>query len=146
MAMDRKEYLSISQTERQKIAEKIKRLLLSEKEVVFAYAFGSFLNSPTFRDIDVGIYVDNFAKEKVFDKEVELAKKISEACGLPIDYIDAKILNFTPSHFLNNVFKRGVMLFSKNEKLSSSLIEETSLNAIANEYFAYQSLKELVPR
>ena len=75
-----------------------------------------------------------------------MAKKISEACGLPIDVIDAKILNFAPSHFLNNVFKNGVVLFSKNEKLLSDLIEETSLNTVANEYFSYQSLKELVPR
>lgn len=144
--MNRKEYLSMSQNDRQKIAEKIKKILFSEKEVIFAYVFGSFLDSPSFRDIDVGIYVENIAKENVFDKELEMAKKISEACGLPVDYIDAKILNFAPSHFLNNIFKNGTVLFSKNEKLLSDMIEETSLDAIANEYFSYQSLKELIPR
>lgn len=144
--MDRKEYLSMSQNDRQEIAEKIKKILFSEKEVIFAYVFGSFLDSPSFRDIDVGIYVDNIAKENVFDKELEMAKKISEACGLPSDYIDVKILNFAPSHFLNNIFKNGTLIFSKNKKQLSDRIEETSLNAIANEYFAYQSLRELVPR
>lgn len=144
--MDRKEYLSMSQNDRQKIAEKIKKILFSEKEVVFAYVFGSFLDSPSFRDIDVGIYINNIAKENVFDKELEMAKKISEACGLSVDYIDVKILNFAPSHFLNNIFKNGTLIFYKNKKRLSDRIEETSLNAIANEYFAYQSLKELVPR
>ena len=144
--MDKKEYLSMSQNDRQEIRDKIKKILSADERIVFAYVFGSFLNSPNFRDIDVGIYLGNIAKESVFDKEIEMAKKISEACGLPIDVIDAKILNFAPSHFLNNVFKNGVVLFSKNEKLLSDLIEETSLNTVANEYFSYQSLKELVPR
>lgn len=144
--MDRKEYLSMSQNDRQKIAEKIKKILFSEKEIIFAYIFGSFLSSPTFRDIDVGVYLEDVAKENVFDKELEMAKKISEMCGLPIDFIDVKILNFAPSHFLNNVFKNGAVLFSKNEKLLPDMIEETSLNAVANERLAYQSLRELVPR
>lgn len=136
----------MSQNDRQKIAEKIKKLLFSEKEIVFAYIFGSFLSSPTFRDIDVGVYFKDIAKENVLDKELEIAKKISKTCGLPIDYIDVKILNFAPSHFLNSIFKNGILVFSKNEKLLSNIIEETSLNTVANEYFAYQSLKELVPR
>ena len=75
-----------------------------------------------------------------------MAEKISKKCGLSIDTIDAKILNFAPFHFLNNVFKNGTVLFSRNEKLLSDMIEDTSLNVVANEYFAYQSLKELVPR
>lgn len=141
-----KEYLSMNQADRQKITEKIKKILFSEKEVVFAYVFGSFLGSPTFRDIDVGVYIDNIAKENVFNKELEMAKKISEACDLSIDFIDAKILNFAPSHFLNNVFKNGTVLLIRNEKLLSKIVEETSLNAIADEYLAYQSLKELVPK
>ena len=64
-----------------------------------------------------------------------MAEKISKKCELSIDIIDAKILNFTPSHFLNNVFKNGTVLLSKNEKLLSSIIEETSLTAVANEFF-----------
>lgn len=136
----------MSKSDRQKVTEKIKKVLFSEKEVVFAYIFGSFLSSPTFRDIDIGVYIENITKENALDKELEMAKKISETCGLSIDFIDVKILNFAPSHFLNNIFKNGTMLFSKNKKLSSSIIEETSLTALANEFFSYQSLKELVPK
>ena len=144
--MDKKEYLSMNQKDRQEITNKIKEVLFADERIVFAYVFGSFLNSPSYRDIDAGIYLDNIARKDVFDGELEISKKISEACELPIDLIDIKILNFAPGHFLNNVFKNGAVLFSKNEKLLSKIIEETSLNAIANEYFAYQSLKELVPK
>ena len=144
--MDRKEYLSMEQTDRQKIAEKIKNILFPKKEIIFAYVFGSFLDSPSFRDIDIGIYFNKILKEEVFNEEIKMAEKISKKCGLSIDTIDAKILNFAPFHFLNNVFKNGTVLFSRNEKLLSDMIEDTSLNVVANEYFAYQSLKELVPR
>mgnify|MGYP001565282341 CR=1 FL=1 len=144
--MDRKEYLSMSHNDRQKITDKIKEILSADGRVVFAYVFGSFLDSKSFRDIDVGIYFNKILKEEVFNEEIKMAEKISKKCELSIDIIDAKILNFTPSHFLNNVFKNGTVLLSKNEKLLSSIIEETSLTAVANEFFAYQSLKELVPR
>lgn len=144
--MDKKEYLSISPKDRQKITDKIKEILSADGRIVFAYVFGSFLNPLSFRDIDVGVYLDNIAQKDIFEKELEMSKKISKACGLPVDVIDAKILNFAPSHFLNNVFKNGAVLFSKNENLLSGMIEETSLSAISNEYFSYQSLKELVPK
>src|SRR3989338_919556 len=144
--MDKKEYLTMNQKDRQEIMNKIKEVLYTDERIVFAYVFGSFLNSPSYKDIDAGIYLDNIARKDVFDGELEISKKISEACELPIDLIDIKILNFAPGHFLNNVFKNGAVLFSKNEKMLSKIIEETSLNAVANEYFAYQSLKELVPK
>lgn len=144
--MDKKEYLLMSQNERQKITDKIKEILSADERIVFAYIFGSFLDSKSFRDIDVGIYFNKILKEEVFNEEIKMAEKISKKCDISIDIIDAKILNLAPSHFLNNVFKNGTVLFSKNEKLLSSIIEETSLTAVANEYFSYQSLKELVPR
>lgn len=144
--MDKKEFLSLNQNERQKIAEKIKQILFADKEVVFAYIFGSFINSPSFRDIDVGIHLKNISKEEVFEREVRMSKKISDECGLPIDFIDAKVINFAPSHFLNNIFKKGTILFSRDNKFLTEMIEKTSLDAIANKYFAEQSLRELVPK
>lgn len=141
------EYLSTPLNKRQEIIEKIKHSLLEEKDVIFAYVFGSFLSAPSFRDVDIGIYVENRNKTKknIFDYELELSKKIADTCGLPFDVFEVKILNSAPSHFLNNIFKNGKLLFSKKEEILSSLIENSSLDAIANEYVAYQSLKELIP-
>jgi len=144
--VDKKEFLSLSQNERRKVADKIKQTLLADKEVVFAYIFGSFISSPSFRDVDVGIYLKNISKEEIFEKEVEMSKKIADACGLPIDFIDAKIINFAPSHFLNNIFKSGMILFARDGEFLSEMIERTSLDSVAGEYFAAQSLRELIPR
>ncbi len=127
------------------IIEQIKKTLLKDEGVVFAFIFGSFLDTPSFRDIDIGIYVKDKKKEKFFDKEVELDKKIADACNLPFDIFEIKILNFAPNIFLNNIFSRGELLFGRDDKLLSGLIESSSLEAVANEYVAYQSLKELIP-
>ncbi|MFA4890580.1 MAG: nucleotidyltransferase domain-containing protein [Candidatus Paceibacterota bacterium] len=138
-------YLSFSQNRRNEVKDKIKQTLLKEKKVVFSFVFGSFLDSPSFRDIDIAVYVDKLDKSDIFDYENNFSQKIAKECELPFDIFEVKILNFAPSNFLNNIFSRGQMLFCRDSELLSSLIENTSLDALANEYVAYQSLKELVP-
>lgn len=123
----------------------IKKHLSKRADIVFAYVFGSFLDAPSFRDIDIGVYVKDVKKEQVFDVELALSKIISDTINMPIDIIEVKVLNFTPSSFLNNIFSHGELIFSNNDKLLSDLIENTSLTSIENEYISNQSLKELVP-
>lgn len=144
-ALIMEEYLSMEMAERQKITEKVKQVLSREKELVFAFVFGSFLNSPSFRDVDIAVYAKKIEKNRVFDFEVSLAEKTAKTVSFPIDAIDLKYLNFAPHSFLNNVFSRGQLLFCKDYEFLSNLIEKTSLEALANEYIAQQSLKELVP-
>ena len=139
------EYLSFNKGKRREVREKIKQTLLTRKEIVFAFIFGSFLDSPSFRDIDIGVYLKSIKKEDIFDYELNLAEKIAKKCHLALDIVEIKVLNFAPSSFLNNIFNRGQLLFCKNYQLLSDLIENTSLDALANEYISYQSLKELVP-
>lgn len=140
-----KEYLSLSPDKRRGITEKIKTILFGEKEIVFAFIFGSFLDAPSFRDIDIGIYLDNMKEDEIFDYELKISKNIADECSLPFDIFEVKILNFASISFLNNIFSRGQLIFSKNHQLLSDMIENTSLDTIANEYVASQSLKELVP-
>ncbi|HCI04761.1 TPA: nucleotidyltransferase [Patescibacteria group bacterium] len=143
--MNKEEYLSISQNDRQKIMDGIKIILSEDERIIFTYIFGSFLGSPSFRDIDVGVYFNKIVKEEVFDEEIRLSEKIAKKCGLSMDDIDVKILNFAPSAFLNNVFRTGEVLFAKNNDLLSRVVENVSLDAVANEYISLLSLKELVP-
>ena len=140
-----KDYLSIPLNKRDEIIAKIKHVLLEEKGIVFAFVFGSFLDAPSFRDIDIGIYANDIKRDYVFDYELDLSKKIADKCDLPFDIFEPKVLNFAPSAFLNNIFKNGKLLFSKNKQLLSKTIENTSLEVIANERIAYQSLRDLVP-
>lgn len=140
-----KEFLLMENKKRQEIIGKIKEILLKKEGVVFAFVFGSFLDSSSFRDIDVGIYIKNITQEEVFDYELKMSKEIADECSLSFDVFDVKILNFAPKSFLNNVFKKGKLLFSADYIFLTDLIEETSFDAILNEYIAQQSLKELIP-
>ncbi|MEW6607611.1 MAG: nucleotidyltransferase domain-containing protein [bacterium] len=138
------EYLSFKQNQRQKIIEKIKQILLNKEEVIFAFIFGSFLNEPSFRDIDIGVYLKDIKEEDVFNYELKLEEIVAKGSKLAFDIVEIKVLNFAPNYFLNNIFTRGQLLFCKNYPLLSEMIEDTSLDALSNEYIAYQSLKELV--
>ena len=142
--MEIKEYSSLDSNKRKEITKKIKKTLSGRKDVVFACVFGSFIDSLSFRDIDIGIYLEKIDERKSLDYELKLSKKIADACGLPSDVIEVHILNFVPDYFLNNVFCHGVLLFSRNQILTTSLIERTSLNALANECISDQSLRELI--
>lgn len=139
------EYFSFTNEKREEIIEKIKEILLIEEDIIFAYLFGSFLDRLFFRDIDVGVYLRNIEKNKVLETEFYLSEKIAKNCDLSLDLIDVKILNFAPNPFLNSVFKYGRLLFSRDDKLLTDMIEESSLEAIANEHISYQSLKDLIP-
>ena len=141
-----KEFLSMKDGEKEKLVRRIKDVLSSYKEISFAYIFGSFTDSSTFRDIDIGIYLYNIKREEVFDFEFRVSEKISEAIGVDIEYIDVRVLNFAPYPFLNSIFKDGKLLFARDMDFLTDLIEETSLDAIANEYISEESLRELMER
>jgi predicted nucleotidyltransferase len=83
--------------------------LHNHSEVVFAYIFGSFVESDHFNDIDLAIYLEQNKIERWYDIElsIELEKKI----GLPVDII---ILNKAPDHLIYEVSK-GKILIDKNE-------------------------------
>lgn len=140
-----KTYHSISSKEKDKITDKIKEILAEKEDVVFAVVYGSFLSSPSFRDIDIGIYIKGIKKKDVVDCEAEIAREIAEACNFPIDIVDAIIINFAPVSFLSDIFSTGKIAFSRDQKTLTDLIEKSSLEAISNEYIAAQSFKELVP-
>ncbi|MBU1091999.1 nucleotidyltransferase domain-containing protein [Patescibacteria group bacterium] len=139
------DYLLIPKDERQDIIDDIKKVLLKKEEVVFSFLHGSFLADPSFRDIDIAIYVKGIDEEKVFDYELKLSESLAEKTNLSFDIFDVKVLNFAPSPFLNNIFRNGKLLFSKDKEFLSDMIEKTSLEAISNEFIAYQSLRDLVP-
>lgn len=140
-----KEYLALDQKKRLGIAEIIKETLSARNDVAFTFLYGSFLDAPSFRDIDIGAYLKHVSENEVFDIEVKLDEAISKAVGIPLDIVETRVLNFANKSFLNNIFSRGRLLFSKDDRLLADLVEDTSLETIANEHIARQSLKELLP-
>jgi hypothetical protein len=135
-------YLTAQQNKREEIKKEIRRIL-DREEVVFAYVYGSFLDASSFRDIDVGVYVKEIEREEIFNYELRLAQESASATGLPFDVFDVRVLNLAPYSFLNNIFRKGEVLLSRDDNSLSDLIEKTSLFAVANEYISELSFKEL---
>lgn len=116
---------------------------MKRKEIVFAYFYGSFLEDPCFRDIDIGVYLN----EKVIKptKFFRYQLKISGELEIPAKYlIDVRILNEAPSYFLASVFSKGKLLFSRDDLFLTNLIEKVSAEEIALEPFSMEAFNELI--
>jgi len=99
-----------------KMNEKISEILNRERNILFAYIFGSYARKEARKgsDIDIAIFLRNpsvIEKDPKF--EVRLALKIEKVLRKPID---VRILNDKPLTFINQVLKHGKLLFSRNEK------------------------------
>ena len=110
--------------------KKIREFLDSQKKIVFAYLYGSFINSKNFRDIDIAVYL----KDKVsFKFIVDLKIKLSKALNLPCDIFDIRILNGILKNpdafsllFLERLFKEGKLIVNKDFKVLSDFLEKYS--------------------
>ncbi len=138
-----KEFYRVSRREKKKLIEKIKNQLFEKKEIVFAYFYGSFLEDPTFRDIDIGIYLDTKMVEK--NQFLDYQLNISKELEIPSKYlIDIRVLNNASNSFLSSIFKRGKLIFSKDINLLTDLIENVSLEVASSEGISRQSFLELI--
>jgi predicted nucleotidyltransferase len=106
---------------RQGLILQLAKELASECDVVFAYVHGSFLDSASFRDIDIGVYLDAIGPEGSM-RMVTMAARLSACVQLPVD---VRILNQAPTSFLYHVL-RGRLIMSRDDERLASLIEETT--------------------
>ena len=121
--MDNFKTYSVNREDRGRILLSIKSILHEQEEILFAYIFGSFIDKemPFFRDIDIGIYVDE--KEVSFKDTINytiaLSLKIErEIKKYPVDIV---ILNNAP---LSLAFRatQGEVLFIRNEDLWTDFV------------------------
>ena len=119
--------------------KKIKEFLDSQKKIVFAYLYGSFINSKNFRDIDIAVYL----KDKVsFKFIVDLKVKLAEVLNLSCDIFDIRILNGILKNpdafsllFLERLFKEGRLIVNNDFKVLGEFLEKYS-----NKYREAQAL------
>lgn len=112
------------------IERKIKEILISQKEIVFAYLYGSFTKSKDFRDIDIAVYLKNNPN---FTFRADLKIKLAKALGICPDIIDLKVLNDilkSPDGFsllyLKELFREGKLIVNKDFKRLGKFLEEFS--------------------
>jgi len=97
--------------EKEEILRKIVEVLKNEEKVAFAYLFGSFLFGKHFNDIDLAVYVVGRVDANFEEK---LALKLEREIGIEFDVF---IINDKPTLFLSEVFRKGKLIFSRDEEL-----------------------------
>lgn len=105
--------------DREVILQNLSQALAGRGDIVFAYAYGSFLRPEGFHDIDVAVWTGPVAGART---DVELAAGLSRVARYPVD---VRMINQAPVAFLFNVF-RGRLLFGGDERLLADLIERTA--------------------
>jgi len=109
----------------------------NEKEVVFAYLFGSHATGHAREksDVDIAVYLDPKSKQDQFEKRLGLMAGLSKLLKKEVDVI---VLN-TASPFLKHVvFKEGTLVFDRD---ASSRIDFELKST--NEYFDFKPTLEL---
>ncbi len=126
-------YLEMTEDEREKVIEELRRALEGVKSVVFAYLHGGFVERRFFRDVDVAVWLADPGDS--LRVEVDLSSELETRLGVPID---VHVLNEAPLPFRHHVFAEGVLLFSRDETLRLRLVDET-----LRLYFDLRLLNEL---
>jgi|KBSSwiStaDraftv2_1062776.scaffolds.fasta_scaffold630617_1 predicted nucleotidyltransferase len=111
--------LSADRESRERLIVLLRDLLGDRSEIAFAFIFGSFLDQPAFRDIDIAIWTTPKAPPRV---DVELAAHASAALGVPVD---VRRVNDAPVSFMFHVL-RGHPIVVRDEELLATLMERTA--------------------
>ncbi|MFQ5799228.1 MAG: nucleotidyltransferase domain-containing protein [Bacteroidota bacterium] len=91
---------------KKEIIELVRQYLTARQEIVFAYLFGSVVDSDAFKDVDLGVYVgggisDGFGY--AFAMSGELGRMLE--C-----HVDVILMNTAPDHLIHSISKGKVIL------------------------------------
>jgi hypothetical protein len=101
---------------RTEIFDILKKVMEKDKEVLFAYLYGSYVqDSVHFQsDIDLGVYLKPSDIKEYIKKEEELT--IELVTKIHMDRIDLRILNVLPLLLQYNILKDGIPIFVRDDK------------------------------
>ena len=123
---------------RSSLVEELRAEVMREPEVVFAYGYGSFLESEAFHDVDVAVCLVTDEPEKGTVKALALAQRLTARVGFPVD---VRILNQAPASFVFHVL-RGRLIFSRDDDRLAEVIEATVRRYLDIAPLLRQSAKE----
>jgi predicted nucleotidyltransferase len=109
------------------LAERIKTYLSSREEITFAYLFGSQVSGKTRfgSDLDIAVW---FAHEPSLNTLGNLVGDLEDLTGERIDLVELNGLPQKKPKLAYNVVSKGVLLFTKDEKLHVAFKTKTFLH------------------
>ena len=121
----------------------VKRLQ-KEKDVIFAYIFGSRARgkATALSDVDIALFVDKASFSP--DRKLELIELLIDL--LKTDEIDLVILNDAAPSIVHSVVKDGRLLFSRDEKRRVKFIAQAQKEYMDMEYYRRKYFNKLKER
>src|SRR5438552_6137585 len=101
--------VSLCPEDRQRIAQRVRSLLASSEDIVFAYIYGSFAREESVRDLDVALYT---TEDKDFLFTVDVAAILKRETGFEVD---VSVMNQAPVALQFAILRDGLLLFSRDE-------------------------------
>src|SRR5215510_6743246 len=124
--------VSLCPEEQQRIAQRVRSILASSEDIVFAYIYGSFARGEPVRDLDVALYT---TEDKDFLFAMDVAALLRRETGFEVD---VTVMNHAPVALQFAILREGLLLFSKDEALRTALIERVS-----RQYREYTHFRDL---
>jgi predicted nucleotidyltransferase len=124
--------VSLCPEEQQRIAQRVRSLLASSEDIVFAYIYGSFARGEPVRDLDVALYT---TEDKDFLFAMDVAALLRRETGFEVD---VTVMNHAPVALQFAILRDGLLLFSNDEALRTALIERVS-----RQYREYTHFRDL---
>jgi len=103
--------------------EALSKALQEERDILFAYLFGSVAQGRAHEesDLDLAVYLEGKEnKDYFFERRLELITKLVKVTSF--DRVDLVILNEAPPILVYSVFKTGKLLFSRDEERRISFL------------------------
>ena len=123
--MGRKNH-TLGEVQRQDLTRMITSALREETRVLFAFLYGSFLDGASFRDIDLGVFIQHTPAIDFWEYECMLSQKIEETLNHRFP-VETKIINYAPFSFTYHVI-RGRLLFVCDEDVLANFMVSVARN------------------
>ena len=105
--------------------ESIKKVLQRSNHVIFAYLYGSFLDSDNYKDIDIAIYIDRMEESLNISSDLKFA--LSTETGLPPDRFDIQVINQTDNLLYLRKVLDGELLVDNDMEKRGDFLEAFSM-------------------
>lgn len=98
-----------------KVIKLLKPLLERDKDILFAYLYGSTAYDTDIpgADVDLAVYLKTSDMKEYIKKEADLTASLISV--LETDKIDLRVLNVLPLVLQYSILKEGVLVFSRDE-------------------------------
>jgi hypothetical protein len=124
---------------KESIIKDISVALDGHKEIILAFVFGSFIQSDTFADIDIGVLTRE-ELNSTLDFELDLETEIEDILHYPVDI---RVLNGAPLSFTQNVIRSGRVVLDRDPNLRAEFAGNILKRYFDFSPFRHRYLKEV---